>query len=114
MCGHAGGVDLKTFRKWIWPLICALADLEYTVVSLIMMGTKIFLLFDLTKTNVSFIRSSLRIGRKATKDQIVCCLWMEQISNFHGSAGNFGVTSFRSVVYDMRLALPFKVGIFAG
>lgn len=33
MCGHAGGVDPKTFRKWIWPFIYALSDLEYTVVS---------------------------------------------------------------------------------
>ena len=33
MCGHAGGVDPKTFRKWVWPMIRAIADLEYTVVS---------------------------------------------------------------------------------
>lgn len=35
MCGHAGGVDAKTFRKWVWPMIRAVADLEYTVVSII-------------------------------------------------------------------------------
>ena len=33
LCGHAGGVDPKTFRKWVWPFIHALAELEYTVVS---------------------------------------------------------------------------------
>jgi len=33
LCGHAGGVDPKTFGKWIWPFIRALAELEYTVVS---------------------------------------------------------------------------------
>ena len=73
------------------------------------MGIEIFLLFGLNETNISFTRFSLRIGRKAAKDQIVCCLCIEQIS-----AGNFGVTGLRSVVYNMRLALPFKVGIFAG
>ena len=30
-----GGVDAKTFRKWVWPMIHAVADLEYTVVSII-------------------------------------------------------------------------------
>lgn len=32
MCGHAGGVDPKTWRKWIWPFVRGLSDLEYTVV----------------------------------------------------------------------------------
>ena len=35
LCGHAGGVDPKTSRKWIWPFIHAIAELEYTVVSLV-------------------------------------------------------------------------------
>ena len=36
LCGHAGGVDPKTFRKWIWPFIRAISELEYTVVSCIL------------------------------------------------------------------------------
>ena len=37
-CGHAGGVDAKTFQKWVWPFIFALAELEATVVSFTMLS----------------------------------------------------------------------------
>jgi hypothetical protein len=33
LCQIAGGVDEKTFRKWTWPFITAIADLEGDVVS---------------------------------------------------------------------------------
>lgn len=37
LCAHAGGVygaiDPKTYRRWIWPMARALAELEYAVVS---------------------------------------------------------------------------------
>ncbi len=37
MCANAGGscgdVDPRTFRKWVWPFIEALAELQYKVVS---------------------------------------------------------------------------------
>ena len=34
LCTLAGGVDKKTFRKWIWSFIPAIADLEEDVVSI--------------------------------------------------------------------------------
>lgn len=38
MCANAGGscgaIDPKTFRKWVWPFIDALAELQYKVVSI--------------------------------------------------------------------------------
>ena len=33
MCSLAGGVSEKTFRKWTWPFVSAIADLEPYVVS---------------------------------------------------------------------------------
>ena len=36
LCAHAGGIDPKTFRKWVWPFIRALSELEYSVVSLLL------------------------------------------------------------------------------
>ena len=33
LCSLAGGVDPKTFRKWTWQFISAIADLESRVVS---------------------------------------------------------------------------------
>ena len=36
MCANAGGlegsINPKTLRKWVWPFMDALAELEYTVV----------------------------------------------------------------------------------
>ena len=29
LCAHAGGIDPKTLRKWVWPFIFALSELEY-------------------------------------------------------------------------------------
>ena len=37
LCSHAGGIygaiDPKTFRKWLWPMVYAISELEYSVVS---------------------------------------------------------------------------------
>jgi hypothetical protein len=37
LCAHAGDtsglVDPKTYRKWVWPFVEALAEMEYNVVS---------------------------------------------------------------------------------
>ena len=33
MCSLAGGIDPKTFRKWTWDIIDAIANLESDVVS---------------------------------------------------------------------------------
>ena len=33
LSGMAGGADKKTFRKWIWLFVCAIAALESDVVS---------------------------------------------------------------------------------
>ena len=35
LCTLAGGVDKKTYRKWVWKLLTAIADLESQVVSVI-------------------------------------------------------------------------------
>ena len=43
-----GGIDPKTFRKWVWPFIRALAELEYTVVSFYVCIIYIVLLLILT------------------------------------------------------------------
>jgi len=33
LSGMAGGADEKTFRKWIWSFVCAIAALDSDVVS---------------------------------------------------------------------------------
>ncbi|KAL7526661.1 hypothetical protein ACHAWF_007363 [Thalassiosira exigua] len=35
MCGHAGGVDKKTWRNWVWKFVYALSSLEYTVIHIL-------------------------------------------------------------------------------
>ena len=34
-CGDIGGVDEKTYRKWLWLFVTAISYLEYPVVSFI-------------------------------------------------------------------------------
>ena len=55
LCAHAGGVDPKTFRKWIWPFILALAELEYTVVSLLFWCIS----FQLSQTSCYVLKDSI-------------------------------------------------------
>ena len=47
MCANAGGscgaIDPKTFRKWVWPFIEALAELQYKVVSIFCLHCTLFL-----------------------------------------------------------------------
>ena len=40
LSGMAGGVDEKTFRKWIWLFVCAIASLESDVVSAVASRTQ--------------------------------------------------------------------------
>ena len=35
LCAHAGGVDPKTIRKWVWQNKVAISDLKFTLVSAI-------------------------------------------------------------------------------
>ena len=55
LCAHAGGVDPKTFQKWIWPFILALAELEYTVVSLLFWCIS----FQLSQTSCYVLKDSI-------------------------------------------------------
>ena len=33
LCSLLGGIDPKTMRKWVWPFIDAISELQYSVVS---------------------------------------------------------------------------------
>jgi hypothetical protein len=71
LCANAGGsdgaVDPKTFRKWVWPFIKSLAELEYHVVR---MNSFLFS-FD-HSCYLICPRSCLRTGTRATMEVIAC------------------------------------------
>ena len=41
--GSCGAVDGETFRKWVWPFIEALAELQYKVVCIFCLHCTLFL-----------------------------------------------------------------------
>ncbi len=55
VCAHAGGrygaIDPKTLRKWIWPMVDALEELQYSVVSMSSIPTIVYFLHMITDTS---------------------------------------------------------------
>lgn len=61
LSGMAGSVDEKTFRKWVWLFVCAIASLESNVVSTTATRTRTALYFYPTFSASLILIFSLKI-----------------------------------------------------
>ena len=116
MCANAGGscgaIDPKTFRKWLWPFLDALIDLQYKVVSIFCLHWTwfLFVLLMLPLCLRFYLRRDLRMIMAVTAFLVL----MVRISKSQIMAGNITLTSSRAVVCGMRWDFRFRKEISAG
>ena len=72
MCSLLGGIDPKTFRKWIWIFKDAICELEYDVVSVIMIISFILSYIKLLSFNIQIVWERRFERNKGNGCLIIC------------------------------------------
>ena len=108
-----GAIDPKTLRKWVWPFIDALAELDFHLVSI----SFAFFIHELSKLNRTHLfcnRSDSRTGTDATMEATVSSVLMGPTCECASMVENTSLRSTKEVGLGTKWASAFKLGISAG
>jgi hypothetical protein len=105
--GSTGVIDPKTFRKYMWPFIYAVSDLEPVVVSM----KYFFFIYFLNSTHRIFSRLISKAGKIVAVGMTASLVWMALTCASRSRDQSSQETSFFSHKFKGKYGLWYKIGV---